>query len=158
YGFKNVAGPSVGLANQIRQGEISPDVYMSADAEVNDEVLMGERNGDHVRWYFVMARQKMVIAYSPNSRYKADLEAVATGTKRWYEVIQSPGFVLKRTDPATDPGGYRVVFLFDLAERYYNMPGLKDRILQGDDNESQYLTNLDVLKDGSTDAIVTYLS
>jgi molybdate/tungstate transport system substrate-binding protein len=73
-------------------------------------------------------------------------------------VIQSPGFVLKRTDPATDPGDYRVVFLFDLAERHYGIPGLKDRILQVDDNESQYLTNLDVLKDGATDAIVTYLS
>jgi ABC-type molybdate transport system substrate-binding protein len=42
YELRNIAGPAVGLANQVRQVEIAPDVYMSADAEVNDEVLMGE--------------------------------------------------------------------------------------------------------------------
>jgi predicted RNA-binding protein associated with RNAse of E/G family len=34
----------VQLANQIRSGQIHPDVFMSADAEVN-QVLMGRENG-----------------------------------------------------------------------------------------------------------------
>src|SRR5215218_4070899 len=38
-------GASVDLANAIRSGEIAADVFMSADAEVNDEVLMGPANG-----------------------------------------------------------------------------------------------------------------
>lgn len=158
YRLTNVPGPSVGLANQIRQGEIVPDVFMTADAEVNDEVLIGAANGDHVRWYFVMCRQKMVIAYGPESRFKAELDAVAAGAKPWYEVLQSPGLVLKRTDPRTDPGGYRVVFLFDLAERHYGIPGLKDRVLQGDDNEAQILTGRDTQQSVTPDAYVTYLT
>ena len=32
YPLVATGGPAVGLANQIRAGEISPDVYMSADA------------------------------------------------------------------------------------------------------------------------------
>ena len=129
----NISGPSVGLANQIRSGQIHPDVFMSADAEVN-QVLMGRENGSVAPWYLTMCRQRMVIAYSPLSRFKEDFEAAAAGTKPWYEVLQTPGLVLKRSDPRNDPGGYRVVFLLQLAERYYKLPGLKDRVLQGDDN------------------------
>ena len=51
-------GASVDLANAIRAGEIQADVFMSADAEVNDEVLMGPANGDLVRWYAIMCRAR----------------------------------------------------------------------------------------------------
>src|SRR5215216_5498221 len=84
-------GASVDLANAIRSGEIEADIFMSADAEVNDEVLMGPANGDLVRWYAVMCRQRMVLAYSPASRFAADFEAAASGAKAWYEVLQAPG-------------------------------------------------------------------
>jgi molybdate/tungstate transport system substrate-binding protein len=158
YPFEHTGGPSVGLANRIRSGEITPDVYLSADAEVN-QVLMGADKGDHVRWYFTMARTRTVIAYSPLSRFKADLDAAAAGTRPWYEVLQTPGLVFKRNDPRTDPGGYRAVFLFDLAERHYGVPGLKQAILQGDDNEAQILGwSYASLKEGSVDAAATYVT
>ena len=159
FPLTNISGPSVQLANQIRSGQIQPDVFMSADAEVN-QVLMERENGAVAPWYFTMCRQRMVIAYSPLSRFKADFEAAAAGTKPWYEVLQTPGLILKRSDPRNDPGGYRVVFLFQLAERYYKLPGLKDRVLQGDDNEEQIAHGdyASLVKTGAADAVVTYIT
>ena len=156
---RSIGGPSVELANQIRGRQIHPDVFMSADAEVN-QVLMEPENSAVAPWYFTMCRQRMVIAYSPLSRFKADFEAAAAGTKPWYEVLQVPGLVFKRSDPRNDPGGYRVVFLFQLAERYYKLPGLKDRILQGDDNDEQIVHGdyASLVKIGPADAVVTYIT
>jgi len=96
FPLTNISGPSVKLANQIRSGQIQPDVFMSADAEVN-QILMGGENGSVAPWYFTMCRQRMVIAYSPLSRFKTDFEAAAAGTKPWYEVLQTPGLILKRS-------------------------------------------------------------
>jgi molybdate/tungstate transport system substrate-binding protein len=155
----NISGPSVGLAHQIRSGQIYPDVFMSADAEVN-HVFMGQENDEVAPWYFTMCRQRMVIAYSPSSRFLADFEAVAAGTKPWHQVLQTPGLLLKRSDPRNDPGGYRVVFLLQLAEQYYKLPGLRDRILRGDDNEGQIVHGdyARPVKTGAADAVVTYIT
>ncbi|MFN8523963.1 MAG: extracellular solute-binding protein [Chloroflexota bacterium] len=158
-GFKNIGGPSVGLANQIRSGQIQTDVYMSADAEVNDEVLMGSQNGDLVRWYFIMCRQRMVIAYAKAGRFGEDLDAAAAGRKPWYDVLRQPGFTLRRSDPRNDPGGYRGVFVLALAEQHYGIPGLKDAVLKGDDNDQQIAAGAYAgLKDGSIDAYITYIT
>lgn len=158
YPFTDTAGPSVMLANQIRSGQINPDVFMSADAEAIN-LLIGAENGDKARWFLVMARTRMVIAYSPKSRFKADLDAAAAGEKPWYAVLQEPGFVLKRGDPRTDPGGYRDVFVFELAERYYGIPGLANAIMGSPDNEDQIASGVpDGLNDGSVDAYVGYIT
>lgn len=158
YTVTRQAGPAVGLANQIRRNELAPDVYMSADAEVN-RLLMGAAQRDKVRWFFGFARTRMVLAYSPQSRFKADFEAAAAGQKLWYEVLQTPGLVFRRSDPRTDPGGYRSVFVCQLAEQFYQQPGLRDAILQGDDNEAQLIMGVPPnMTDGSIDAMLLYVT
>jgi molybdate/tungstate transport system substrate-binding protein len=157
--FENAGGASVDLANAIRTGQIRADVFMSADAEVNDEVLMGPANGDVVRWYVIMCRQRMVLAYSPASRFLRDFEAAAAGRVPWYDVLQRPGLVLKRSDPRSDPGGYRGVFVLALAEAHYRIPGLKDAVLGGDDNEAQIAAgDYGAVRRGAVDASITYLT
>jgi molybdate/tungstate transport system substrate-binding protein len=47
--------------------------------------------------------------------------------------------VLGRTDPNTNPGGYYALFVAGLAERYYAIPGLKQRLLGADTNPAQLL-------------------
>jgi molybdate/tungstate transport system substrate-binding protein len=156
YPFVDTGGPSVALAGQIRGGQISPDVYISADAEVI-YTLIGAQNSDRARWFLSMAGQKMVIAYSATSRFKADLDAAAAGTRPWTDVIQEPGFVLHRGDPRGDPGGYRCVFVLRLAETYYGLPGFADRVMQGDDNLDQISgTFPDDLNNGKADAYITH--
>lgn len=157
YTVTRRAGPAVGLANQILHGELAPDLYMSADAETN-RLLMGAAGGHKVSWFFSFARSRMVLAYSPQSRFKADF-AAAAGQKLWYEVLQAPGLIFKRSDPRVDPGGYRSVFVLQLAEQYYQLPGLRARILQGDENEAQLLTgSYPNMFDGSVDAMLMYVT
>lgn len=158
YEITRRAGPAVGLANEILRNELAPDVYMSADAETN-RLLMRAEGGDKVRWFIGFARSRMVLAYSPQSRFRADFEAAAAGEKAWWEVLGSPGLVLKRSDPRIDPGGYRSVFVMQLAERFYAQPGLAERVLQGDDNPEQLMTGSPGnLFDGSVDAIFLYVT
>ncbi|MGI8554249.1 MAG: substrate-binding domain-containing protein [Dehalococcoidia bacterium] len=183
YPLLDSSSGSVAIANEIHDGVKTPDVFMSADAEVN-QVLMGPENGNKVRWYFIMARNRVVLTSNPQSRFKADLEAAAAGTNpgtRCCKVqasvssvvtskttsvsandlaeLQSPGFRFERGDPATDPLAYRSVFVMQLAEQCYQQPGLADRVLGGNDNPAQIAANPpgDV-QQGLADASTSYLS
>ena len=92
FPLRHIGGPSVELANRIRTGHIRPDVFLSADAEVN-RLLMGEEHGEVAPWYFLMYRQRMMIPYSPVSRFRADFEAVAAGAKPWHETCQNSKYL-----------------------------------------------------------------
>ena len=153
-------GPAVGLAEAIKDHSLAGDVYMSADAHVN-QTLMGKRNGDWVNWYLAFARNQEVISYTPKSRFFDDLERARRGEIPWYQVLTEPGFVLGRTDPNTDPGGYYALFVAGLAERYYRIPGLAKRLLGSDTNPDQLLTapSYTTTASGATpDATFGYLS
>ena len=116
YNLDVTRAPSVALANRIAVGELKPDVYISSDANVM-ELVMGPANNDRSRWYLPILRSRTVILHSPQSRFNSDFESVREGKLPWYEVMQRPGLVLKRPNPAVDSGGYRALFVFDLAER-----------------------------------------
>ena len=122
---------SVAAAKMIADGLRSPDVFISADAAVNDKILMtpAKMLSD---WYITFASSAMVLAYNPNSKFKSVFEQVQAGKLAWYEALKTPGLKLGRTDPNLDPKGYRTLFLFRLAENYYHrkdlMPLLGDPV------------------------------
>jgi molybdate/tungstate transport system substrate-binding protein len=69
--------------------------------------------------------------------------------------------VFKRPNPTIDSGGYRAIFVFDLAERLYKLPGLKQRVLGDDHNESQYFDRtkeFPLIRDGRIDVFLTYIT
>ena len=99
--------------------------------------------------------------HGTQSRFNNNIEAVRAGNLPWYELMQRPGLVLRRPNPTIDSGGYRAIFVFDLAERLYKLPGLKKRILEKDENESQYFDRtkeFPLIRDGSIDVFVTYIT
>ena len=153
---RNESGPSVGLASALRAGSKSADVYLSADAQVN-AMLMGAANGNLARWYVVFARNSVVLVYSPKSRFLADFEQAAAGDIPWYEVLQRPGVRLVRGNPNLDPLAYYTLFVAELAELSYGIPGLKHRIL-GDDLNPAQLSGFSFagLENGDVDAIFLY--
>src|SRR5437667_498429 len=161
YPVELTRAPSVQLANRIVKGELKPDLYLNSDASVM-ELLMGPANNDRSRWYLPILRSRTVIAYSPNSRFKDDFEAARAGKLPWYEVLQCrPGLVLKRPNPTVDSGGYRAIFVFDLAERHYKIPGLKRKVIGTDNNESQYWDRFEyypLMRAGQIDAFVTFIT
>ena len=152
--------PAVLLADEIKNGTVTGDVYMSADAHVN-KTLMGNPNGDWVSWYLAFARNQEVISYTPSSPFFADLEKARLGEIPWYQVLQEPGFVLGRTDPNTDPGGYYALFVAELAQRFYGIPHLAQNLLGSDTNPNEVLappTYARTVSGAVPDATFGYLS
>ena len=129
--FRGFGGGSNGLANQIKGKLRRGDVFISATPKVND-TLMGEGNGDWVRWYVTFAQSPLVIGYNPTSRFAADLKS-----KPWYEVLREPGIRIGRTDAKLDPKGALTLQLLDKAEQVYHQPGLAQAVLGAPDNPEQ---------------------
>ena len=136
YTFAGEAKGSAALANEIKGQLRRPDIFISASAGV-DKQLMGAANGKYVSWYINFARSEMVIGYNASSRFASDFQAAASGSKPWYQVLGEPGLRLGRTDPALDPKGQATIYLLELAEQYYKQPGLRQKILGSDENASQ---------------------
>ena len=160
YSLELTRAPSIVLVNRIVSGELSPDVYISSDAN-QMKLLLGSAQNERAHWYMTILRSRTALLYSPRSRFADDFEAARTGRLPWYEVLQRPGLVLKRPDPTVDSGGYRAIFVFELAEKHYLIPGLKQRIIGIDNNESQYFDrtkDYPLLRNGSIDATVQFVT
>ncbi len=160
YPYEGEGKGSSALANEIK-GKLSfPDIFISAARAVNT-TLMGAANGNYVSWYVPFIRSSLVIGYSPNSKFASDFQAVASGSKTWYQVLEEPGVRIGRTDPALDPKGVRTIIMTELAEKYYNQPGLSTKILGATNNTSQIFPEEELvarLTSGQLDAGFFYLN
>jgi molybdate/tungstate transport system substrate-binding protein len=107
YTFSGVSGDSGALANQIKAKTAQGDVFISANPS-KDQALEGAANGNWVSWYAQFATSNLVLGYNPHGKFAAQLE-----TQPWYKVITQTGFLLGRTDPATDPKGALTVSALD---------------------------------------------
>jgi len=140
---------SVANANLVRAGLKRPDVFISADVAVLEGMLPAREP---------VATTRLVLAYSPRSRWLTDFQAVAAGRREWYDVLSEPGVRFARTDPAQDPRGYRTVQAVLLAERFYKRP-LRERLLGDDRNQEQILSDDAILlrlDQGELDASLLY--
>jgi molybdate/tungstate transport system substrate-binding protein len=148
------------LAQEMKSGLRQPDVFISASPSVNETLLMGTANHHLVNWYLTFARDQLVIAYSPSSRFAPMLKAASKGHTVWYSVLEEQGFRLGRTDPKLDPKGASSVILCELAEKTYHLPGLANRLLGGSvENTKQVFPEqslLAQLESGQMDAVIAY--
>jgi molybdate/tungstate transport system substrate-binding protein len=151
-------GHSVALATAIKEGRLRGDLYLSADAEVN-QLLLGPANGAWIGWFAVFARNAVVLAYSPKSRFLTDFEQARSGAIPWYQLLLQPGVQIRRNDPHLDPMGYYTLLVCALAEEHYGLPDLKARLLGSDTNPEQMKSfTLAQLESGEIDAMFLYLS
>jgi len=160
YTFQGESKGSTALANEIKGKLRTPDVFISADPRVNT-TLEGSSNGNYVSWYMTLAKTQLVLGYSPKSKYAADFQAAANGTKPWYQVLEESGVRIGRTDPLLDPKGYNTLFMFQLAQQYYHQIGLAQKILGNDENTSQIFPEEELvarLGSGQLDAGIFYLN
>jgi molybdate/tungstate transport system substrate-binding protein len=159
FTFQGEGKGSVAIANLMRGGVKTPDVFISADPAV-DQSLHGKANGDFVSWWVPFARTELVIAWSPKSHFRAEFEAAQKGSRSWESVMEQPGFHLGRTDPELDPKGYRTLFLFQLDEERTGEQGEGRRILGPPDNAAQIFPEEQLvarIQIGEIDAGVFYL-
>jgi molybdate/tungstate transport system substrate-binding protein len=160
YTFQGRGAGSTALANQIKSKLIAPDVFISASAAAY-KPLQGAANGNVVKWYVTFATTSMVIGYSPGSQFAAQLQAAASGQTPWYQVLQTPGLRLGRTDPKLDPKGVNTLYTSQLAEQFYQQPGLAQKLTGGAENASQIFPEEELvarLTAGQLDAGFFYLN
>jgi molybdate/tungstate transport system substrate-binding protein len=123
YQYTGEAKGSLMSANLIKERLRNPDVFISADPDVN-RLLMGSENGRLVRWYVTIFGNALVLGYNPQSRFALKLNELGSNTLELFEILREKEFRLGRGDPELEPKGYRTLFLFELAEKYYNKPGI----------------------------------
>jgi molybdate/tungstate transport system substrate-binding protein len=119
--FETEAAGSQTTARKVSELGRQADLVMSADYTVIDELLIP----DFADWNIQFARNTMVIAYTDHSQYADEINA-----NNWHEVLTRDSVIYGHSDPNTDPCGYRTLMVWQLAEKYYNMPGLYQKLVE----------------------------
>lgn len=96
------------------------DIMASADYKVIDNLLIPE----HASKNYKFATNQMVIAYTEKSE-----QAKFINSQNWINILLSSEVAYGRSDPNSDPCGYRTVLVSKLASLYYNRPGMADSLL-----------------------------
>ncbi len=128
------------------------DIMASADYEVIDKLLIP----DFADWNIRFATNQLVLCYTDKSRYSDEINA-----DNWYEILQRKGVVWGHSDPNLDPCGYRSLMVLQLAENYYKIPGLNDRLTENRPRENirpKSVELISLLQTGNMDYAWEYLS
>lgn len=119
FTFQQESAGSLDIVRRVTELGHACDVLAVADYEVLPALVVP----GHARWWAVFAKNRLVLAYRPESRGAADLEREA-----WYDVLLRPDVETGRADPDADPAGYRTLLAWQLAERHYGVAGLAQRL------------------------------
>lgn len=96
------------------------DIMASADYTVIDQLLIP----NYADWNIRFATNRLVLCYTDKSRYADQVNA-----QNWYEILDMKGVVWGHSDPNLDPCGYRSLMVLQLAEKYYKVAGLYERLI-----------------------------
>ena len=110
---------SLVCARKITELKKPCDIMASADYFVINELLIP----DYADWSIRFATNEIVIAFSDKAKYAGEIN-----NENWTDILLRDDVLYGRSDPDTDPCGYRSVLTMKLAENYYNSPGLSDKL------------------------------
>ncbi|HTE44710.1 MAG TPA: extracellular solute-binding protein [Gemmatimonadaceae bacterium] len=114
------SGATLEHVRKITELKRIPDLLLLADADVFPHFLVPQ----YASWYAEFARNRMVVAYTAKSKYANKINA-----DNWNTILQLGDVEVGRTDPNLAPVGYRTLLMLQLAERFYNHPGLSKALL-----------------------------
>jgi len=114
------AGGSTKMARLISEVGKPADLMASADYTVIDKNLIPQKASVNIRF----ASNQLVLCYTDKSKFADEVNA-----DNWYEILQRKGVVWGHSDPNLDPCGYRSLMVLQLAEKYYKLPGLNEKLL-----------------------------
>lgn len=142
---------SVTSARKITDLHRPCDIMASADYAVIDEMLIPQ----FADWNISFARNEMAIVYHDGSRYAEQIS-----THNWTEILVKPDVFFGRSDPNSDPCGYRSVMTIQLAARYYHLPSLPEQMLLKDLRflRPKEVDLIALLESGNIDYIFLYKS
>ncbi len=96
------------------------DIMASADYTVIDKLLIPKFAEVNIRF----ATNQMVLCYTEKSRHAGEISQ-----DNWYKMLQKENVVWGHSDPNLDPCGYRSLMVLQLAENFYGVPGLYDKLI-----------------------------
>lgn len=141
---------SVASARKITDLNKRCDIMASADYQVIDRFLIP----GYTSWNLIFAANEMAIAYTDEAKYGDKIDA-----ENWYKILAKPDVVFGRSDPNSDPCGYRSVMTTQLAALKNHDPALLD-ILKKDQNfiRPKEVDLLGMLEANAIDYIYIYKS
>jgi len=118
-GVKILMEPAGSLvcARKITELKKPCDIIASADYFVINELIVP----DYASWSIRFATNEIVIAFSDKARHSKEIDST-----NWIDILQRNDVIYARSDPDSDPCGYRTVMTFKLAENYYSRTGLAE--------------------------------
>ena len=145
------AAGSVDCARKITELNRQCDIMASADYKVIDKLLIPEYTG----WLIPFAANEMVLVYHEQSRH---VERVSAGN--WPDLLLKDGVYYGRSNPDSDPCGYRAVLTIKLAEEHYKSRGLASQLLAKDNRfiRPKETDLLALLESGALDYAFLYRS
>ena len=115
------SGGSTKLARMITELGKPADIMASADYMVIKKNLIPQFADTNI----LFATNQMVLCYTKKSKYADQINS-----KNWPEILSRTDVVWGYSDPNLDPCGYRSLMVLQLAEKYYQMDGLYDKLMQ----------------------------
>lgn len=117
------AAGSVQCARKITDLKKECDIMASADYAIIDQMLIP----DYASWNIQFASNEMTIVYHQDSKYANEIN-----DRNWHEILLRDDVIFGRSDPNSDPCGYRAILTTQLSEKYYQVENLTNNIINKD--------------------------
>jgi molybdate/tungstate transport system substrate-binding protein len=150
--IRREAGGSTKMARMISEVGKPADIMASADYMVINKSLIP----DYAAWNVRFATNQLVLCYTDKSKFADTIDQ-----DNWYEILGKDGVQWGHSDPNLDPCGYRSLMVLKLAERYYDKPGLYDKLVANRPMENvrpKSVELVSLLQTGHLDYAWEYLS
>jgi molybdate/tungstate transport system substrate-binding protein len=145
-------GASGDMVKKITQLHQPADVVGVADYSLIPKLMFPSS----ATWYLGFVSNQISFAYTSNSKGASGLTP-----SNWYKVLAQPGVRIGRSNPAADPSGYQILQMLQLANGYYNQPGLSASVLKNSPESSVAETEtalLSAVQSGQIDYLAIYSS
>lgn len=151
FNIKIEVGGSLANARKVTEAKGDCDIFASADYKIVDNLLIPEYTNHNI----LFARNEMVIVKAPNARYKNEINS-----ENWIEILLKEDVKFGRSDPNSDPCGYRSEILIDLAQIMQTDKNFKNQMLNKDKNNirPKEVDLIALLQTNSIDYAFLYLS
>ncbi len=149
--FKLESAGSIECARKITELGKQCDILASADYKVIDKLLIPQ----FASWNIPFAGNEMGIVYHDQSRYANEINK-----DNWFDILASDDVAYGRSDPNSDPCGYRTILTLKLAEKYYLNSTIEKKISEKDVRfiRPKEVDLLALLESNSIDYIFIYKS
>ncbi len=134
--IKRTAGGSRTLAKRVTELGDKVDILCSADYTVIETLVMPQ----FADWNVLFAKNSMVIMYSKNSKYSDEITP-----DNWYNILLKEDVDYGHSKPSEDPCGYRSVLLWQLAEEYYGLEGLNNKLVNACKEKNVRLKSVELI-------------